>query len=270
MNDMNIFSNVILECWDHFIKFRKKSEMRRKIKHKVIYPSIPILYFGDYHSYIKSRRKIITVGLNPSYREFPYYNVFTRFKGGEKIYCNEILNDDEKEHYLNILNNYFKKNSCPYDWFEHLDLLLQKIECSYYDNKWDNVSLHTDICTPLATNPTWSDFKKTKLSKVIENEGRSIWHNLIKILLPDVVLMSFSKNYLNKIEYLDITNVELLYTFSKKKDGKDRKKPYDILLYREVINGKQVNFLYGEGNVKPFLISDKQKLELGNEIKKIF
>lgn len=57
---------------------------------------------------------------------------------------------------------------------------------------------------------------------------------------------------------------------SRRARGEDRKKPYDILLYREVINGKQVNFLYGEGNVKPFLISDKQKLELGNEIKKIF
>ena len=104
---------------------------------------------------------------------------------------------------------------------------------------------------------------------MIENEGRSIWHNLIKILLPDVVLMSFSKNYLNKIEYLDKTNVEIFYSFSKKKDGKDRKKPYDILLYKEVINGKQINFLYGEGNVKPFMISDNQKFELGNEIKKI-
>lgn len=268
MSQLKKFKNLINDSWNHFEKYRTRSETIRNIKYEVLYPSIPILYFGDFNSYIKSSKRIITVSLNPSYSEFPYYNIFARFKGGKKIYDKNTLNDIEKQYYLDVLNQYFDKNSCPYNWFEHLDHLLQNIGCSYYDNISDNISLHTDICTPLATNPTWSEFRKgaRSLSKLIEKDGISIWHDLIKILQPEVVLMSFSIRYLKKIKYIDIDNYKKFYKF----DGDKRKKPYNVLLYKGIINGKITNFIYGDGGRKPFLISNNQKSELGTKIGKLF
>jgi len=267
MNQQEELQDIINYCWDHFKKFRMKSEKYNNEEYKIIYPSIPILYFGDYKKYINSKRKIITVGLNPSNTEFPLNNNFTRFRGGEKLYKKTYLNKEEKIYYLNILNQYFNKTSYPYkEWFKSLDYLLQCIDCSYYSNLNENFSLHTDLITPLATKPTWSKFKKSKLSKEIKYEGIKIWHKLIKILKPDIVLMSFSKKYLNEIKYINTLYSKIFYTFMEKDNRKKRRKPFNVILYKTNIDNKVTYFIFGNGQIKPFLISNKQKYELGKKI----
>ena len=168
-----------------------------------------------------------------------------------------------------ILNNYFKLH--PYsDWFDWLNLFLMGMDCGYYTDIKPNTALHTDICTPLATSPTWSEFKQTKLSIEIQNEGILIWHRLLTILKPRVVLMSFSKDILKRIQYIDLSDRQIFYQFDKKENGQYRKKPYLIELYSTIINGYNVNFLFGEGNVRPFFLTELQRYQLGKEVKALF
>src|SRR4051812_4047299 len=47
----------------------------------VVKPSMPILYFGDSDAYRRSPLKVVTVGLNPSLKEFPPLPPWLRFPG---------------------------------------------------------------------------------------------------------------------------------------------------------------------------------------------
>ena len=117
----------------------------------VVRPSIPILFFGDYERYFDSKVRTITVGLNPSKSEFPESDRFARFP--EARY--EDSNPPKAADYLRALANYFREQ--PYDtWFKPaFEEMLQGMGASYYDGA-RNTALHTDICSPLATDPTWS------------------------------------------------------------------------------------------------------------------
>src|SRR5205085_1354498 len=51
----------------------------------VLLKSMPILYFGNEVGYRASKRRILTVGLNPSYHEFPDADPFARFPNARPI-----------------------------------------------------------------------------------------------------------------------------------------------------------------------------------------
>lgn len=55
------------------VNYINKSFNQIKLKAPITNPSIPVLYFGDLEVFKKSSIKIITVGLNPSHKEFPQY-----------------------------------------------------------------------------------------------------------------------------------------------------------------------------------------------------
>ena len=162
--------------------------------------SIPILYFGDVASYSSSALKIVTAGLNPSDAEF----LEDRFRTHEiRLRC---LGDLERS-----LSEYFKYN--PYrEWFDRgFETLLQPLAASYYGNRYtgtppmwwnpqDNTALHTDICTPLATHPTWSRLKLPRdVMKRLEATGFSLWYDLMQELKPDLILISVGKSHLPKL-----------------------------------------------------------------------
>ncbi len=42
-------------------------------------PAVPVLFFGDLDVYLASALRVVTVGLNPSLREFPAADPFRRF-----------------------------------------------------------------------------------------------------------------------------------------------------------------------------------------------
>ena len=50
----------------------------------VVQPSIPILFFGDSAAYFASSVKVITVGLNPSKKEFDGPDPFHRFRRSQR------------------------------------------------------------------------------------------------------------------------------------------------------------------------------------------
>lgn len=58
--------------------FQAFQQSRRGVSYTIT-ESMPIAYFGDLYTYYLSKIRIITVGLNPSSKEFPYENPYLRF-----------------------------------------------------------------------------------------------------------------------------------------------------------------------------------------------
>lgn len=146
-------SNLLEEMRGHF-----KNHQDNKA---VVQSSIPILFFGDLDAYRNSKKRILTVALNPSDKEFSE----ARFDVSPSTLSND-------SRYIKTLSEYFESN--PYRfWFNHFEKLLQTIGASYYsrtsrpnfatitpDAETDfNRALHTDVCSPIATSVTWSKLK---------------------------------------------------------------------------------------------------------------
>lgn len=218
----------------------------------IVKPSIPILFFGDLKSYINSKYKIITVGLNPSLIEFPTDEPSLRFEIPNNI------PDRDYSSYISSLNKYFHNH--PYSrWFSCFEPMLNGLNASFYPGG-QNIALHTDICSPLATNPTWSKLGKFQKA-ILEPSGVELWHKLIEILQPDIILISVSKQHLNKIRYEFVDNWKRFYTIS-------RNKPYYIDRALIKVKEKKVVVFYGPAAQTPFgTISKSDKIKVGKFIR---
>lgn len=227
---------------------------KNKSKSVVVSPSLPILYFGDLNSYRKSELKIISVGKNPSDNEFrlnkkePFS--FVRFSTW----------NESKKNLIDSLNPYFEDKPLR-QWFSSFEPILNGFSASYYKNIYTNIALHTDICSPLATAPTWSKLP-TEIQAELYKDGVEIWKELIEELQPDIMLVSIPR-ILFESEFK--SDAETLVVFKEKKDGKPRHKPYVVNLHEyKLKNGKKVKVVFGQAANKPFdTISDQLKNTIG-------
>jgi hypothetical protein len=221
---------------------------------EVVNPSIPIMYFGDYEAYLKSKIKIITVGLNPSNIEFQ------KDSKSSLSYFRFPKWENDKD-YIGALNNYFETGKSYEKWFEMgFENVLNGLNASYYSKKEkQNIVLHTDIFTPIATNPTWTKLS-SETKNNLQNEGLGIWKRLTEILKPDIILTALKKNDCNYIELKNKTDlIKIDYT----KEGKKHQRPYSIqkAIYNNtyIIIGRTVNIPFGD-------ISHEKKIEIGKLI----
>ena len=249
-----IEENIIPELRDYFNQYENENF--------IVKNSLPVLYFGNLDEYEKSEIKIITVGLNPSNKEFDESNRFPKWSS-ERFNLTEVLND------------YFNKN--PYtSWFSSYEGILNGLDASYYKGK-KHRAIHTDLCFPLASDPTWSKFVKQNKeeAKKMKKKGEYFFLKLLRILAPDVILISIGQREVEKIFFkrtLIECVCEKLISFNKKKDGTFRKDPYycyegkyDLELEDKKI--KPVRLVYGQGSQTPFgSISSEQKEEIGKKI----
>ncbi len=244
-------NNLIKETMEYFEKHKNKAY--------VVTPSIPILYFGDLKQYGKSKIKIITAGKNPSYNEFQLnknepFNLkrFSTYNGTNLTEC---------------LNQYFEKQ--PFKkWFESFEPILNGLNASFYNQSlYPNRALHTDICSPLATFPTWSKLEEKHREDLFE-EGFILWQKLIKELDPDIILISVPKKLFEIVhKTLSLTPKGILISFTKKKNNELRKQPYNVYFYETILNNKATKIVYGRAAQKPFdTISKEQKLKIGGKI----
>jgi hypothetical protein len=248
---------------DVLVSFNQIRESRKVIT----YPSIPVLYFGDYNQYQKSYPKIITVGLNPSHNEFPTDSRFTRFNEAEKLDVSNTLSENEVTTYLNSLNNYFNNN--PYNWFDSYDQILNGLNTSYYMNSAGNNALHTDLCSPFSTNLTWRMLRDST-QYTLSREGRKFWHRLVEILEPDMILCSVARKHLERILFKK-SGWRVFTSITKKKDGSPRSKPYDVEVSESRIGNKKMYLVFGQAAQQPFgSLSTKIKLQLGEELNRLF
>lgn len=153
--------------------------------------SIPILLFGDIDAYERSPLKVVTVGLNPSLREFPAASPWTRFPEGEVLHRLSRLGTDDRWRYVDALSAYFRNERSPYKrWFTSFDHVLRGAGASFYPTDQSH-ALHTDLMSPVATDPTWSRLSAGQ--RGAHTEGPALWRDLVEVLAPDAVIVSVAR-----------------------------------------------------------------------------
>ena len=217
---------------------------------------LPIKWFGDREAYQKSEAKIITVALNPSDKEFREMNG-DPFTSELRFPDYEIGNDASLEK---ALNSYFEKN--PYHkWFDQgFEPILNGMGASYYSRKgFKNRAIHTDICCPWATDPTWSKLSVSEQETLIST-GFPEWQNLVDELEPDIILFSIPQKY---IKMLKIGSLDELCRITTTKSGEQRKKP---VIIKKGMYGHSLA-IFGRTWSLPFgSLGKEQKMKLGKQI----
>jgi hypothetical protein len=247
-----MIDDLIRESWQVYRQFQDQPFL--------VKPSVPILFFGDSERYFSSRLKVITLGLNPSRIEFPEGDRFLRFNSARKVYP-RILDGASYREYLQALNGYFREPpNHPYrPWFNSFEHLLTGLDCSYYGNA-ANTALHTDLCSPLATDPTWSNLSGDAQISLLPS-GTHLWHSLVEWLSPDLIIASVARSHLRRISFPQQDDWKVVHTV-------ERTNRYDVELTRLKIEGKTAALVFGKAANTPFgTVSNIDKRMIGFEIK---
>jgi hypothetical protein len=230
----------------------------------VVRPSIPILYFGDHNRYVASSLKVITVALNPSRHEFPVHDQFVRFRPVEDI-GTEGFDLSASAAYSAALNGYFRLE--PYmswfGWFEHV---LLGMGASYRDGA-KSTALHTDLCSPLATDPTWSklDGRRDRLAA----EGMALWHDLVELLAPDVIVISVARQYRDQIAYADPLHWRPLITIERQDPAK--RSYHALMQWAALQSGKETLLVFGPAAQQPFAtLTQGDRQRVGRKAREMF
>lgn len=225
---------------------------KEAVPEAVVEPSVPILYFGDLDAYLVSPIRVATVALNPSRVEFPTDDPFKRFPQAEGV--------REMGSYLGALNDYFK--IAPYrGWFASFEPILNGMGASFYPRE-NITAIHTDLCSPVATDPTWSRLNKATRRELI-SQGVRLWHDLIREIRPDVLLISVARRHLEKIEFDRVGGPDELHRLEE-----NRVRPYITQTWElQIHDGARSRVVFGRAANQPFgLVSNQYKRSLGRRL----
>ncbi len=224
-------------------------------------PAIPILFFGGLDAYRGSPLRVLTVGLNPSLEEFPAGDPFLRFP-----FAAEVAIGD-RDRYLEALAAYFRTN--PYrNWFRHFEPLLSGMQASYYRGE-ASTALHTDICSPIATDPTWSRLGEGDRA-LLEADGGPLWHALLEALQPHLVVLSVARRHLDRITFDAPGRWRVIHTLERTGDGAPRSRPYEVRARWHRVGGGRSLFVFCPAGRTPLTISNEQKRALGAHVAEVW
>ena len=219
---------------------------------------MPILYFGDLPAYENSPLRVVTVGLNPSHREFPAGD---RSRGFPRAVG---IDASDADLYLLALNEYFRGKS--YAWFSDYEKVLRGAGVSYKPGA-ASTALHTDICSPVATDPTWTHLDRRDKERLLK-DGVTLWRKLIEFLRPDVIVMSVAREHVARVKFRRCGDSETVHNITHKGDGTPRKRPYEVKARWHVVSGRPAMLIFGHAARTPFgAISDAEKHSTGERIK---
>jgi hypothetical protein len=201
--------------------------------------------------------RVITVGLNPSREEFPSSDPWRRFPEGSQI---DSATPDMAP-YLESLNRYFNSDREPYmRWFGMaFGALLRGLDAGY-GGSLANTALHTDLCSPLATDPTWSGLSRTEQHSL--RDGYPLWHKLVDILEPHVIVMSVAERHLQHVKLPTCSDWTPIYTVA-------RRRPYEFRV-RQLDAPPGCLLVWGRAAQLPFgSVSNSDKEAAGAAIKAV-
>ena len=138
---------------------------------------------------------------------------------------------------------------------------------SYYGDEsrekeetFENRAVHTDLHSPLATDPTWSGLNATQKRRLAK-EGERLWLDLIELLEPDVVLASLPKGDITGLNFPSVG--DLVYPETRD----EREKRYHVEAWKWEVGGSTATVVYGRKAQVPFqYFDDETKREVGEEI----
>ena len=224
--------------------------------------AVPILFFGDLDGYLASPLRVLTVGLNPSLHEFPEGDPYRRFPLAEGA------TPEKPCRYLDALANYFRTD--PYRvWFNSFEPLLNGLGSSYYAGH-PSTALHTDIASPVATDPTWTGLDEAACA-ALEADGGPLWHTLLEALRPHVVALSVARRHLSRIEFEALTEWEEICSFERTGSGAPRSQPVVISARWYSVSGELSMFLFGPAAQTPLgRLGAGQRREAGRIALEVF
>ena len=175
--------------------------------------------------------------------------------------------------YLKWLWEYFEKDPAT-TYFSAFEPILSGMETSYFgpgklNHESYRCALHTDLSSQLTTDPNWGyldDEVKQKLASV----ASGIWNKLVALLEPNLILASFGERHLKWINLppMDMNRcVEDINTWDTTFEIGE--KPYivnGLLLYADLNQRQKSLFARGYGSLRPFMIEDEYKKELGGQL----
>lgn len=88
---------------------------------------------------------------------------------------------------------------------------------SYYEGG-ASTALHTDICSPVATDPTWSRLDKSARA-ILEADGVPLWHMLLEALRPQIVALSVAQAHLERFAFAPMTDWNVVHAFERTAEG---------------------------------------------------
>ena len=236
--------------------FERAAALRSRVS-----PAIPILFFGDLDAYRGSPLRVLTVGLNPSLEEFPAGEPFLRFPLASDVVA------QDRGRYLKTLAAYFRTN--PYrNWFRHFEPLLNGMRASYYPGE-TSTTLHTDICSPIATNPTWSRLGEGDRA-ILEADGGPLWHVLLEALEPHLVVLSVARRHLDRIRFNAPGGWRVIHAFERTSGGAPRSRPYEVSARWHRVGGGRSLFVFCPAGRTPLTISNEQKRALGAQVVEVW
>ena len=166
------------------------------------------------------------------------------------------------------MSGYFR--ICPYSkWFNAFEPLLNGLGASYYEGG-ASTALHTDICSPVATDPTWNDLDKADQTALMDH-GHPLWHMLLEKLRPQIVALSVRKKYLNHIEFAPMNGWRSSTPSREHVAGEFRSQPYEVCARWYEVAGDRSLFVFGAAAQMPLgKLAAGQKREAGEMLLEVY
>jgi hypothetical protein len=132
---------------------------------------------------------------------------------------------------------------------------------SFYDGG-ENTALHTDLCSPLATDPTWRRLPASTRADLAA-EGRPLWHELARALAPDLIIASIATAELDGITFPRLGDWRVVYTV-------ERGSPLPVRAVKlEIVPGKATLLAFGQAAQTPFgTVSRHQRRLIGEALRR--
>lgn len=213
-------------CWDHWgetLRTRETPEMHIVRGQADNMIKMPIPYFGNIRAFMQlpRNRRIITVAANPNKNTQP-----------SLVMVQARLNADQTEERL---SGYFvqRRIGAPRwrGWFSNYENILNGLEMSYWSE--DYPALHTDMYSPIATDPTWGDLGPED-KEYFKQAGIPIFFELLSLLDPRLIIVSLARGAMDDLHnrladsWGERRMMDTLCTFEEYGNGDPRDPPFEV------------------------------------------